>query len=313
MKKEASRSLAIEVVKSVKEALDDYGRDDIQYALSAIDNFVLGTKGTENRSYSKARKALLPLRNTLCGALDADNHRSLSNVMTKYEDRMTRDLENFVVEYKTAIKSLSVRNTPKAKNDESEEAHDKLRHEFVKDRDVTMLQDHLELLKTLPKEVDEGFEIVETSVLPSFNKLVKLDVPLARAGIKYDKLDIYYILKNQMLIAFDGQSVRGSERTAFVRECLDVMNESGNIQYELVCDYYAPGPGAGKVAYAWIMDKRKFSRLYESAGTFSVKLWSFPTMTNKNPSASKPKVKPKVQQKPQVKPKSKLSNDLVIM
>ena len=280
MKKEKSRSFAIEVVKNVKEALEDYDRDEIRYAVTAIDNFVSNTSGQDNRHFSKSRKALLPLRNTLNGILDTETNRALSSALSKYETRIGEYLNNFVTEYKAAMKSESARATPKSSDDEIADAEEKWKNVGIKDRDIAMLEDHVKLLSQLPKKVDDGFEIVETSVLPAFkNSMVRMDIPLEKAGIDYDKLDGYYILKDQTLLAFNGGEIKTKEdRINYANLCINVMNDSGNDQYTIVSDFFLRGPGSANIVYAWIMDTRKFNRLYDAAGSFAVKEWSFPTV-----------------------------------
>lgn len=281
---ETKRIMAAHVVNDVKEAITgSASRAKLKTALATIDEFILETSGHGNIHYAKTRKALLPLRNTMNGILDSETQKSVSANTAKYTNNMQMYLTNFATELKLAQKSESMKRgltiglTDKA-TDEFDDKSEELKQAFTNQQDVEMLNQFINVLRVLPKKITDGFEIIKAPILPAFNKLVKYDDAFEKAKIKYEKIDFYYILKNQSLIAINSNehSTR-PERLAYIDECLQTINDSGNTYYILVTDVLLRHPNPdNNVMFAWIMERRQFQRIQSIAGSFSVKEWSFP-------------------------------------
>lgn len=284
------KELAKAVVSSVKDVVNDCQHDDLEYSISMIDNFILSTKGYENAALSKARKSLTPLRNTLLGISDefSEDGISLSSSAKTHSKRIKTHTNNFIRELNLVLEAASHKKPKKVidKAGSFKEAEEKLRAALKEgdksqddsgldertSKDVSILLKYQNSVKKLPTEIEEGdFTVIKAPIIPVFNKVIfKLDGFLDKAGIQYDQIDFYFILKNQLLLAYNS-----SDDMNFVQDALDTMNNAGNSQYVIVADMPIRHPKA-EVNFVWIMERTKFNKLSQLAGTFSVKRWSFP-------------------------------------
>lgn len=280
------KMLAQSVVDNVKDvASSDCNGDDVDYAVLSIDKFIAETKGVANSSLSKAKKSLIPLRNTLLGSVDisVDDSVSVSSVIKDLKPKIVGYTNDFINEVKLVIKSPALaasRKTRKLIHDnlpeEVEETTKRIKGEIQFNADADILLKYVKTIAQLPKTIDkEDFSVIKAPVLPIFNKDIKYlnkhyDKP--NINIKYDAIDYYYILPNQYLIAFNSNV---ENDRAYVDECLNTINESGHTKYDLVADRFTHHPRSD-VSFAWIMERTKFQRLIQSTGSYSVRAWEFP-------------------------------------
>lgn len=179
-------------------------------------------------------------------------------------------LPDFITECKKSLNTVRINSM--SDDDTIREVE---REKVRKAEDLKTLNRHKNTQIKLPTKVVDGFELIQSSIIPTFNKVIfKLEDCLKKSHIKYDSLDFYVILKEQNLLAINS---RTPNKEKFFQECLDVVNDSGNTKYVLVTDVFVrhSNPNS-EVTFAWIMDDNSFTKLFQLTGSFNVKSWAFP-------------------------------------
>lgn len=278
---EKYKALSNDILNNVKYLIIEASNDDIDAAIMAIDKLLLDTRGHANMSFSKARKSLTPLRNTLLGMLDEQeaDDISISASVKQHQKKLKQQCRSFIDESRKVLEASKYKNFKDAESElrkrlqEHEDGKTISDKESAKiDKDVDTLLKYRNVYKKLPTSIPvEDFVLVKAPLIPLFNKvMMKFENNLNKVQIDYDQLDFYFILKEQYMLAVNSQN-----DIKFIWDALDVINNSGSTKYVLVSDKLVKHPKAD-VAFAWIMEKTKFNKLSTDTGTFSVSRWSFP-------------------------------------
>lgn len=270
--------LATSSTQSIHTFLKSRSRNDLNQASCNIDEFLVVTKGRDKAAFVKARKQLCIIYNTLKGIRDCDNKKQYYRVLTEYEPVIVQKCIEFTSLCTLALESATLTNLVSGINDEDikEQKLLEAKEKMWNERDYKTITSYVGTIKKLPTSTKEdSILLTKCPVIPKFTKAVfDLEQGLVKSSIAFDKLDFYYILKNQILLAFDSRVPNREKYVEFLLESVNANNKTG---YVLISEYYLrhPNPSAF-VSFAWVIDRPTYVNMTWALRNFSVQSWSLP-------------------------------------